>query len=182
MLFEPFGLQKLLSFRSSTSLLWRPSIMVFELGHYTRTRHRSVQLERASVMTALMTSSGQHTVAPSEPNKRTSSLPLDQENQKPRPLSSHLRHHRSMLDVEIEEPPTLGPWKPMSFHELYVHTGNQSKIDDQNSAAVESSADTGAQSTQLGPEEANSQRLHASITTNSFLSHFNLETWLTLFS
>ncbi|KFA69739.1 hypothetical protein S40285_09095 [Stachybotrys chlorohalonatus IBT 40285] len=129
--------------------------MVFELGHYTRTRHRSVQLERASVMTALMTSSGQHTVAPSEPNKRTSSLPLDQENQKPRPLSSHLRHHRSMLDVEIEEPPTLGPWKPMSFHELYVHTGNQSKIDDQNSAAVESSADTGAQSTQLGPEEAN---------------------------
>ncbi|KEY70917.1 hypothetical protein S7711_00759 [Stachybotrys chartarum IBT 7711] len=129
--------------------------MVFELGQYTRTRHRSVQLERASLVTALTTSSGQHTIAPSEPSKRTSSLPLDQENQKPRPLSSHIRHRRSMLDVETEEPPTLGPWKPMSFHELYVHTGNQSKIDDQNSTAVESPADTGAQSTKPGPEEAN---------------------------
>ncbi|KFA77184.1 hypothetical protein S40288_04583 [Stachybotrys chartarum IBT 40288] len=129
--------------------------MVFELGQYTRTRHRSVQLERASLVTALTTSPGQHTIAPSEPSKRTSSLPLDQENQKPRPLSSHIRHRRSMLDVETEEPPTLGPWKPMSFHELYVHTGNQYKIDDQNSAAVESPADTGAQSTKPGPEEAN---------------------------
>ncbi|EQK99239.1 cell division control protein 3 [Ophiocordyceps sinensis CO18] len=58
------------------------------------------------------------------PSKRTSSLPVGQDNASlPSPASSAAtlapvtRHYRSML--EVEDPPKLGPWKPMSFDELY---------------------------------------------------------------
>ncbi|KAM5348432.1 hypothetical protein ACJ41O_008256 [Fusarium nematophilum] len=34
-----------------------------------------------------------------------------------------MRHYRSMLDVDVEKPPTLRPWKPLSFDELYLNPG-----------------------------------------------------------
>jgi len=50
-------------------------------------------------------------------------MPAGQENEAPKPVASSLlpstvRHFKSMLDVE--EPPKLGPWKPMSYEELYT--------------------------------------------------------------
>lgn len=61
-----------------------------------------------------------------QPSKRTSSLPMTQGNTSQASLAppsgtsvqSTVRHYRSMLDVD--EPPRIGPWNPMSFDQLYT--------------------------------------------------------------
>lgn len=87
----------------------------------TRARHRSVHLDKGiASLTAII--SPEPVASPRKPPRRISSLPLSQENLNPSNIDlqtpATIRHYRSMLDVD--DPPKLSPWQPMSFDELYA--------------------------------------------------------------
>lgn len=88
----------------------------------TRARHRSVHLDKGISSLTAMLSPSEPVASPRQPPRRISSLPLGQENLNPSTIDlqapATIRHYRSMLDVD--EPPKLSPWKPMSFDELYA--------------------------------------------------------------
>ncbi|KAF9773121.1 hypothetical protein IL306_009107 [Fusarium sp. DS 682] len=97
--------------------------MTFDLVQHVKARTRSVHFDRSLLFMA------NPAIAESSPkasrdSKRTISLPLSQDDtissppSSPRP--STVRHYRSMLDVDIQDPPTLSPMQPMSFDELYL--------------------------------------------------------------
>ncbi|KAF4333159.1 cell division control CDC3 [Fusarium beomiforme] len=97
--------------------------MTFDLVQHVKARTRSVHFDRSLLFmatTAIAESSPEAT----RDSKRTISLPLSQDDRissapaSPRP--STVRHYRSMLDVDIQDPPTLSPMQPMSFDELYL--------------------------------------------------------------
>ena len=101
--------------------------MTFDsMVHQVKARTRSIHLDRASFNLSGSSTPKESTTGPTtsppQPTRRTSSLPLGQENRDPSAsppqLPENIRHYRSMLD--IEEPPKLSPWKPMSFDELYA--------------------------------------------------------------
>lgn len=91
--------------------------MHFDLGHHSKSRTRSVQLEKdfgvaeASASRPPMAKENRITPVPPIPSARSSSLPgLKDVNA--------ARQYRSMLDVEA--PPSLGPVKPLDYDEFYV--------------------------------------------------------------
>ncbi|CAM1511193.1 Fc.00g087060.m01.CDS01 [Cosmosporella sp. VM-42] len=97
--------------------------MTFDsMVHQVKARTRSIHLDRASFSLSGSSSSKEPATSPPQPTRRTSSLLLGQENRDPSASASQspetIRHYRSMLD--IEEPPKLSPWKPISFDELYA--------------------------------------------------------------
>ncbi|KAK5998247.1 Cell division control protein 3 [Cladobotryum mycophilum] len=83
-----------------------------ELVQQVRTRARSLQLEKGTAFPTFATSEGA---------KRLSSLSIVQNcTSRLSPATAvpvTIRRYRSML--EVEEPPKLGPWSPMSFEELW---------------------------------------------------------------
>ncbi|KIL93585.1 hypothetical protein FAVG1_03567 [Fusarium avenaceum] len=97
--------------------------MALDLMQHVRARTRSVHFDRGLLF---MASSPLADSSPktSRDSKRTISLPLGPDNEMLSPPSSPrpstVRHYRSMLDVEAQDPPTLSPMQPMSFDELYI--------------------------------------------------------------
>ncbi|KAL8372031.1 hypothetical protein RB595_001705 [Gaeumannomyces hyphopodioides] len=92
--------------------------MHFDLGHHSKSRTRSVQLEKDFDLTEAaaprVSATKENAVTPVAPvpSARSSSLPgLKDVN--------GTRQYRSMLDVEV--PPSLGPVKPLDYGELYVN-------------------------------------------------------------
>lgn len=95
--------------------------MAFDLLDHVRARSRSLAVDRTAVARAILTSPTDSSTQNSD-TRRHSGIPLGQMNRSASPVASPpatVRHHRSMLDVE--EPPKLGPWKPLSFEELYAN-------------------------------------------------------------
>ncbi|KPM43609.1 Cell division control protein 3 [Neonectria ditissima] len=94
--------------------------MAFGLMEHVRARTRSVALNKDALATAITTPSGEPSVPVDQETRRHSSMPLGRHNRgespSPEPPAT-IRHYRSMLDVE--EPPKLSAWKPISFDELY---------------------------------------------------------------
>ncbi|KAH7238745.1 Septin-domain-containing protein [Fusarium tricinctum] len=97
--------------------------MALDLMQHVRARTRSVHFDRGLLF---MASSPLAESSPktSRDSKRTISLPLGPDDEMSSPPSSPrpstVRHYRSMLDVDTQDPPTLSPMKPMSFDELYI--------------------------------------------------------------
>jgi hypothetical protein len=97
--------------------------MALDLMQHVRARTRSVHFDRGLLF---MASSPLAESSPktSRDSKRTISLPLGPDDEMLSPPSSPrpstVRHYRSMLDVDTQDPPTLSPMKPMSFDELYI--------------------------------------------------------------
>jgi hypothetical protein len=87
------------------------------LNHHAKARARSVQLDKnldnKIGPDAPMVSLQEYSSSSLAPAPRFSGL-ISQENQTP-----SIRHYRSMLVVDA---PSLGPLKPMSYDELYVHS------------------------------------------------------------
>jgi septin 7 len=95
--------------------------MPFDLVREVKTRTRSIQLDKGSLSFMVTDAALSQTQA----SRRSTSMPQGQENAipvtpapKPEPTSapSTIRL-KGVLDVE--EAPKLGPWKPMSYDELY---------------------------------------------------------------
>ncbi|KAL7629491.1 Cell division control protein 3 [Parahypoxylon ruwenzoriense] len=81
------------------------------LNPHSKTRARSVQLDSNIVMESFASPKRESATLPSPATKFDN--PLSQENQPP-----SVRHYRSMLVVDA---PSLGPHKPISYEELYIH-------------------------------------------------------------
>lgn len=95
--------------------------MAFDLLDHVRARSRSIAVDRTAVARAILTSPTDYSTQNSD-TRRHSSVPLGQMNRSTSPVASPpatVRHYRSML--EVEEPPKLSPWKPLSFDELYAN-------------------------------------------------------------
>lgn len=97
--------------------------MALDLMQHVRARTRSVHFDRGLLFMA-SSPLGESSPKTSRDSKRTISLPLGPNDEMLSPPSSPrpstVRHYRSMLDVDAQDPPTLSPMKPMSFDELYV--------------------------------------------------------------
>ncbi|KAF5678833.1 hypothetical protein FHETE_1074 [Fusarium heterosporum] len=97
--------------------------MAIDLMQHVRARTRSVHFDKGILF---MTSSSVGGSSPkiSRDSKRTISLPLgpndEMSSQPASPRPSTVRQYRSMLEVDIQDPPTLSPMNPMSYDELYV--------------------------------------------------------------
>ena len=95
--------------------------MTFDLVHQVKARTRSIHLDKGVLSLAAMVTPAEPVTTRRKATRRTSSLPLGQENVNPcegeLQSPATIRHYRSMLDVE--DPPKLSPWKPMCFDELY---------------------------------------------------------------
>ncbi|KAH6958734.1 hypothetical protein HG530_010373 [Fusarium avenaceum] len=97
--------------------------MALDLMQHVRARTRSVHFDRGLLF---MASSPLAESSPktSRDSKRTTSLPLGPDDEMLSPPSSPrpstVRHYRSMLDVDAQDPPTLSPMQLMSFDELYI--------------------------------------------------------------
>ncbi|KAH6607823.1 cell division control 3 [Trichoderma cornu-damae] len=93
--------------------------MTFDLVHQVKSRARSLQLEKSALSPAMVAL--EQVASQAQATKRVSSLPggPNAAVQFPVPafVPATIRRYRSML--EVEEPPKLGPWSPMSFEELY---------------------------------------------------------------
>ncbi|PTB63974.1 septin [Trichoderma citrinoviride] len=93
--------------------------MTFDLVHHVRARARSLQLDKTAMTPAMVAL--EQVAAQAQATKRLSSLPDGQTPtvhfSVPASVTAAIRRYRSML--EVEEPPRLGPWSPMSFEELY---------------------------------------------------------------
>lgn len=110
--------------------------MALSLVQHIKARTRSVQIDNHTSFDV----AGLGLVDSASPNSRTShrlsSLSMADENREPLTSTTAalppatLRRYRSML--EVEDPPKLSPWKPMSFDELYAEP-LQSAMDDDNS-------------------------------------------------
>jgi hypothetical protein len=92
--------------------------MHFDLGHHSKSRTRSVQLQKDFSMPSEVPAPRPETAkenhsAPSGPipSARSSSLPGIKD-------INGARQYRSMLDVEA--PPSLGPLKTLDYGELYI--------------------------------------------------------------
>ncbi|KAF4982736.1 hypothetical protein FZEAL_1689 [Fusarium zealandicum] len=94
-----------------------------DLVQHVKARTRSVHFDK-NTFTMTPAATAESSKKPSQDSKRASSLPVRPDNQNlPPPSTSRpatIRHYRSMLDVDVEEPPSLNPMKPMTFDELYV--------------------------------------------------------------
>lgn len=97
--------------------------MALDLMQHVRARTRSVHFDRGLLFMASSPLAGSSPKT-SRDSKRTISLPLGPDDEMLSPPSSPrpstVRHYRSMLDVDAQDPPTLSPMQPMSFDELYV--------------------------------------------------------------
>jgi septin 7 len=93
--------------------------MTFDLVYHVRARARSLQLDKTALTPAMVAL--EQVAAQASATKRLSSLPDGQtpsvQFSVPSFVPAAIRRYRSML--EVEEPPKLGPWNPMSFEELY---------------------------------------------------------------
>ncbi|KAH8172740.1 septin domain-containing protein [Sarocladium implicatum] len=94
--------------------------MTLGLVNHIKARTRSVQIDKTTAFEAGM--SPVEARSQSRASHRLSGLSIGDENRDPMASKSPVpptvvRRYRSMLD--IEEPPKLSPWKPMSFEELY---------------------------------------------------------------
>lgn len=93
--------------------------MTFDLVHQVKSRARSLQLDK-SVLTPAMLALEQ-VASQAQATKRVSSLSTGSGTAAqftvPAFVPATIRRYRSML--EVDEPPKLGPWSPMSFDELY---------------------------------------------------------------
>lgn len=99
--------------------------MTFDLVQHVKARTRSVHFDRNLAFMATTPLAGSSPKV-SRDSKRTISFPLSQDDGSPSspssPRPSTVRHYRSMLDVDIQDPPTLSPMKPVSFDELYIYS------------------------------------------------------------
>ncbi|KAL7788978.1 septin [Trichoderma ceciliae] len=93
--------------------------MTFDLVHQVKSRARSLQLDKTALSPAM--AALEQVASQAQAAKRVSSLPNGQNAAMQIPVPAFvpatIRRYRSML--EVEEPPKLGPWSPMSFEELY---------------------------------------------------------------
>ncbi|KAL7949883.1 septin [Trichoderma barbatum] len=93
--------------------------MTFDLVHHVKSRARSLQLDKTALTPAMVAL--EQVAAQAQATKRLSGLPTGQnatvQFSVPAFVPAAIRRYRSML--EVDEPPRLGPWSPMSFEELY---------------------------------------------------------------
>ncbi|KAL7915664.1 septin [Trichoderma velutinum] len=93
--------------------------MTFDLVHHVKSRARSLQLDKTALTPAMIAL--EQVAAQAQATKRLSGLSTGQNAavQFPVPafVPAAIRRYRSML--EVDEPPKLGPWSPMSYEELY---------------------------------------------------------------
>lgn len=93
--------------------------MTFDLVHQVKSRARSLQLDKSTLSPAMVAL--EQVASQAQSTKRFSSLSNGQTATASFPVPAFvpatIRRYRSML--EVEEPPKLGPWNPMSFEELY---------------------------------------------------------------
>ncbi|KAM0257539.1 hypothetical protein ACHAQJ_004353 [Trichoderma viride] len=93
--------------------------MTFDLVHQVKSRARSLQLDKSTLSPAMVAL--EQVASQAQATKRMSSLSNGQTVAVHFPVPAFvpatIRRYRSML--EVEEPPKLGPWSPMSFEELY---------------------------------------------------------------
>lgn len=93
--------------------------MTFDLVHQVKSRARSLQLDKSTLSPAMVAL--EQVASQAQATKRLSSLSTGQAATANFPVPAFvpatIRRYRSML--EVEEPPKLGPWNPMSFEELY---------------------------------------------------------------
>ncbi|KAM0563733.1 hypothetical protein ACHAPJ_001465 [Fusarium lateritium] len=106
--------------------------MTFDLVQHVKARTRSVHFDRNILLMASPAFSESWRKS-SRDYKRAASL--GQENEFPSPPSSPrpstVHQYRSMLDVDVQDPPTLSPMKPMSFDKLYIDLMNEMTNSDQ---------------------------------------------------
>ncbi|SPJ78761.1 probable cell division control protein CDC3 [Fusarium torulosum] len=128
--------------------------MALDLLQHVRARTRSVHFDRGLLFMA-SSPLGESSPKTSRDSKRTISLPLGPNDEMLSPPSSPrpstVRHYRSMLDVDVQDPPTLSPMKPMSFDELYV-----------NDVPNETMADASAQHGETGSKDVTRKELSRS--------------------
>lgn len=105
-------------FKFVISDFWQTS-MTFDLVYHVRARARSLQLDKTALTPAMVAL--EQVAAQAQGTKRLSSLPDGQTPtvhfSVPAFVPAAIRRYRSML--EVDEPPRLSPWSPMSFEELY---------------------------------------------------------------
>ncbi|UKZ73543.1 hypothetical protein TrVFT333_001190 [Trichoderma virens FT-333] len=93
--------------------------MTFDLVHHVKSRARSLQLDKTALTPAMIAL--EQVAAQAQATKRLSGLPTGQnaavQFSVPAFVPAAIRRYRSML--EVDEPPKLGPWSPMSYEELY---------------------------------------------------------------
>lgn len=93
--------------------------MTFDLVHHVKSRARSLQLDKTALTPAMVAL--EQVAAQAQATKRLSGLPYGQnaavQFSVPAFVPAAIRRYRSML--EVDEPPKLGPWSPMSYEELY---------------------------------------------------------------
>ncbi|KAI7768080.1 hypothetical protein LZL87_011056 [Fusarium oxysporum] len=118
--------------------------MTFDLVQHVKARTRSVHFDRNLIFMATTPLAGSSPKA-SRDSKRTISFPLSQDDKTPSspssPRPSTVRHYRSMLDVDIQDPPTLSPMKPVSFDELYLYSATSGPAGDERIANVKPNRD-----------------------------------------
>ncbi|KAK1253126.1 hypothetical protein MKX08_004313 [Trichoderma sp. CBMAI-0020] len=95
--------------------------MTFDLVHQVKSRARSLQLDKSALPPAMVAL--EQVASQAQSTKRLSSLSTNGQTAAasipvPAFVPATIRRYRSML--EVEEPPKLGPWNPMSFDELYT--------------------------------------------------------------
>ncbi|PNP52798.1 hypothetical protein THARTR1_06639 [Trichoderma harzianum] len=93
--------------------------MTFDLVHHVKSRARSLQLDKTALTPAMVAL--EQVAAQAQATKRLSGLSTVQnaavQFSVPAFVPAAIRRYRSML--EVDEPPRLGPWSPMSYDELY---------------------------------------------------------------
>lgn len=98
--------------------------MALSLVQHIKARTRSVQIDKSTAFDVAGLCPLESGSPGTRANHRLSSLSVGDENFDPMTPKaalvppSALRRYRSML--EVEDPPKLSPWKPMSFDELYA--------------------------------------------------------------
>ncbi|KAL7933761.1 septin [Trichoderma chlorosporum] len=94
--------------------------MTFDLVHHVKSRARSLQLDKTALTPAMVAL--EQVAAQAQATRRMSCLPNGQnaivQFSVPAYVPAAIRRYRSML--EVDEPPNLGPWSPMSYDELYT--------------------------------------------------------------
>ncbi|KAH7160252.1 Septin-domain-containing protein [Dactylonectria estremocensis] len=96
--------------------------MTFDLLEHVRARSRSLALDRTTIDNTISSFTAASSTTKDPDARRHSSVPLRKIDVPLRPgtSSGNMPPYRSMLVVE--EPPRLGPWSPLSYHELYSST------------------------------------------------------------
>ncbi|KAL7962883.1 septin [Trichoderma compactum] len=93
--------------------------MTFDLVHHVKSRARSLQLDKTALTPAMVAL--EQVAAQAQATKRLSGLSTGRDAavqfSVPAFVPAAIHRYRSML--EVDEPPRLGPWRPMSYDELY---------------------------------------------------------------